>query len=156
MALEARPSQTLNHLLDFSIFPGQQLFTGKCYDHPVELPIECGHVSEADLNRTHLKHYFNTFPLAAHMPNLVRRLEEEGFRLEDNGDTPSSFTIVHLVAESELLIASVMLAEDEDEDEDLQALRGQGRADAAQTADGGRRAGVGRPPKVLTSWTNRY
>jgi hypothetical protein len=152
MALEARPSQTPNHVLDFSIFPGQQLFTGKCDDHPVELPIERGHVSEADQDRTRLRHYFNTFPLAAHMPNLVRRLEEEGFRLKDNGDTPSSFTIVHLVAESELLIASVMLAEDED----LQGLRGQGRADAAQTADGGRRAGVGRPPKFLTSRTNRY
>ena len=102
--------------LDFIVFPGQELLYGRmCPEETVNLPIRDGKVRTADMKAAGMRPYFNSFLSTAYKPGLVHRLRQQGYQLmaKSASQSPDSYTLVQLLAESEQLVVSVSLTTEE-------------------------------------------
>ena len=102
--------------LDFIVFPGQELLYGRmCPEETVNLPIRDGKVRTADMKAAGMRPYFNSFLSTAYKPGLVHRLRHQGYQLmaKSASQSPDSYTLVQLLAESEQLVVSVSLTTEE-------------------------------------------
>ena len=101
---------------EFTFGLGTQMF--RHFGEPramISLPVRNGKLLLADMNQEDVRGYFNTFLTTSMVARMTKGLEDSGFECL-NKDQPEAYTIVHLMAGPENLVASVVLALDKNLD----------------------------------------